>query len=346
MVSWMLLVSILTVLDRAQGHNTVQLVKVKAQADRLNHRDFLVNIRVSSRATAWPITVLFDTGSRKFWVDLDTVSSRKATPQRGYILSQGDVSFPDNDPLVYTGGVSLKTTRGVKETIFLQGLSRPLKVDLFINEQQAVGLEHSFGMGGVIGATPNSQFTQTLGPFYFIPGNKRMWMVVGDFKHENLCHRPLVMAALNMLGRQQGYWMISASIGVGRGQATLPNQNILFDTGGPLLELPQPLWDRFTALIAQSGGTLSMYQRAYYMINGCNLDRLPPITISIPGFAHEILPKHYVEAPPGPTQQCILFAQPKPMGDMINVGTQMLTHLITWWDPKKFRMGFCHTRSR
>lgn len=324
--------------------STVKLVKVRAEADKANTRDFLVEVRVSSKATMWELPMLFDTGSNKFWVDLDPISSQKRIPRRGYILSPGAITFPDNSYITYVGGVSLRTTRRVKETVALKGLSRKLTVDLFLNEMPANNFDHTFGMVGVIGVSPRAQFTMALGTFYFVPGKSRMWMVVGKFQDAKKCHRPLTIAPLNMMGLQQDTWTITASVSVGNGHAAFDNQNVMLDTGSPVLELPQSLWEVFIGLISLGGGIVQPYHQTAYRIDHCDMSKLPSVTIRMPNFAHEILPKHYIEefTNTGFANYCFIYARPIANGDRVVVGSQFLTHLISWWDAHKSQVGFCH----
>jgi hypothetical protein len=331
---------ILSLFARANPLHVVQLVKRSAHRDRYNIRDFLVIIRVSSKYTLWELVVLFDTGSPKFWVNHNNVSSRQRIPQRGYIYGPGDVYFPDNDHVTYEGGTSLVTTVGVKEKVYLRGLARGLRVTLYVNERPAQGFDHTFGMVGVIGASPRAPFIQALGTFYFVPGNKRMWLVVGKFRHQRVCRRPLAIIPLNASGMQQGTWTVTGTATVG-GQTSQP-LDILLDTGSPQFELPQSLWNVFVSAISQAGLGMVPMGPSTFTIPGCDHSRLPSVTFSFPGFQHTILPRHYAEPIGGST--CQVYALGKPDGSRLVIGSHILTRVVSWWDPVQSQAGFCHTR--
>jgi hypothetical protein len=319
----------------------VQLALRAAHKDKSNIRDFLVDVEVDTEDTPWPVRLLFDTGSGVTWGNHDEVSSRQRIPLHGYRFGRGDAVFPHRQSLVYGGGaVQVTITVGVKERIRLKGMKRRLKLDFFVNQHAAIGMEPSFGMVGVLGASPRAPFTQALGPFYFVPGQRTMLLMTGHFRHNRMCYKPLVRVPLSRTGRRMATWSLDGVVSVG-GVASRKLE-LLFDTGNAHIELPSSVWNQFVSLIHQAGSSVEQNVPTSYIINNCDMSRLPSVTISLPGFRHTILPHQYAEQ--YSRRKCSFFGRPIGERDRVIIGTQLLTHVVSWWDPIRSEMGFCRPR--
>ena len=115
-------------------------------------------------------------------------------------------------------------------------------------------------------------------------------------------------------------------------------------------ELDPPLWEAFRSAIDKSGGALSRENAITYRIDNCDFSSLPSIFIQIGEFSHRIRPSVYGHD----TGQGVCYVRVVEKGDPETdiggrdrtvIGIHLIKAIVTEFDQKNGRIGFCNYRS-
>lgn len=337
--------------SRDEYYRAIKLTRTPAGSSA---RDFLVYVTTGKNRHQWKLPFLLDTGSWDVWVEADSVTSSKNNGLRGYINLHLSEAVAGPKILTYAYGHSVELDYAVNETLdFGSGVKAKLR--LWISNKVSPAFFNSFGSVGTIGAEISSEFAHRIGQFYLVPKIGRMEMIVGSQRVNDLCHRKkLHYSSISRSSTSYDRWNVEGSFGVHSqisGVQSVPNESvavklhITMDTGHPGIELITPLWNAMTSIMNDIGSPIYEANGSIFATN-CDSyrDRFPKFSVSIGSFIHYIHPRAYIIRH---GSECVLKLYHKSSSmspPQMFLGASFLRYVISHWDAKGFRMGFCKIR--
>jgi len=299
-----------------------------------------------------PQSLLFDTGSthtyllnHKLMKNLPrakraSVAGLKPKGYRKSAISPKSVVTADSDRVDFAGFQGLILEKWTSKNFTLGNFiwnQRFAVARLPPDEYQI----HDPRDSGLIGATPDSRFTKTHPQFGFIPRDMDKEMnSVEFFISSNIDKKWCVNEVVEYTPVvDTDFWLMKGGMRFGD-NTVASGFKFLVDSGCGLIAIPEPYYSPIKRLLEAHG---AVWEKGYhYPEIACNkVHNLPPIHIETEsGFTITILPEYYsAEYFSG---LCQISIKEKQINlDWITFGEALVRYLVTDFDRKNNRMGFC-----
>ena len=288
-------------------------------------REYVFKMCVESADSEYP--VIFDTGSPHIWVASDSLvhggfrfvsKSTDSLKKLTYLGGTVDCVL-NSERLLFLGK---KSSHSWKETVCVAG-------------QTSLGLT---GYVGVLGADLSSQFVKN-NPIFWLSN----LLYLGDTECTD--GRSLVNIALSGRYLTENHWEFEASVTVGK-DTPVPVY-VSPDTGALRLYVGESIWNRLRVLWSEVGIRLLKLTKngSPYISNsaGCGnmMDKMPSIIIHInQSKSITVSPIEYMKVV---GSICIFYVTnlPRTDGNLILMGSSILTKMNTRWDAAAKTFGVC-----
>jgi hypothetical protein len=299
-----------------------------------------------------PQWLLFDTGSTHTYLlnhkmllrvpraDRPGVPGLKPKGYRKSLISPGSLVSADAHMVDFAGFEGLILEQWTRKKFTLGRAHSWIQKFAVAHLPSNLQEKHDPRDSGLIGASPDSEFTRIFPQFGFIArdtdkttsstqfflssGIDRKWCV-----NEYVGYTPLV---------NEAFWLLNGGMRFGDTRIAIKFK-FLIDSGTGLISIPEPYYSPIKRSLEAHG--VSWGAGAYPEIECNKLHTLPPIHIEAEsGFTITILPEYFArEYYPG---HCLIDIKEKQMNlDWMTIGYPLVKYLVTEFDKTNNRMGFC-----